>query len=36
MNLMQGFSVEFQYQVSGLFGAVTEVLPSFCVFVCIR
>ena len=34
MNLMQGFCVEFQDQVSGMYGAVTEVLLPFGVFVC--
>ena len=35
MDIMQGFCVDFQDQVSGLYGAVTEALMSFCVFVCI-
>ena len=35
MNLMHGFCVESQDQVSGLYGSVTEVLLSICVVVCI-
>ena len=35
MDLMQGFCVEIENQVSGLFGAVTEVLLRFCDFGCI-
>ena len=35
MDLMQGFCVGFQDQVSGLYAVVTDVLLSFCVFVCI-
>ena len=35
MDLMHGFCVESQDQVSGLYGSVTEVLLSIRVFVCI-
>ena len=35
MDLMQGFCVESQDQVSGLYGSVTEVLLRIRVFVCI-
>ena len=35
MDLMQGFCVESQDQVSGLYGSVTGALLSICVFVCI-